>query len=322
MDIDIDSILTTVNDSLSRATFQDQYLKCEVNNTYLVRILPYLKEGPAGVSKTFAFRRQYRWKEEIPGQKKAKWHYVTSASTKGEPCPIHEWRDRFMELVEDKNERKRVLGPLSQNISHICNVLVVDDPVNPKNNGKVMLLAMGKTLWDLVDNARKGKLDDEFSENFGREMKLGRAFLDPSDNGMNLSIKCLPNSMNLPTYDKSTFTLKKAQLGLTQEDLERIKEEMIDPIKTVQDEIKSYSTVKSEFYDSFLSKTDIISYKHITDCGTTSAPDVDSNITSKAEDDYEDFVPTRIESSSEEDTEYDDTTQDMKDFIASLAEKS
>ena len=137
---------------------------------------------------------------------------------------------------------------------------------------------------------------------------------------MNLSIKCLPNSMNLPTYDKSTFTLKKAQLGLTQEDLERIKEEMIDPIKTVQDEIKTYSTVKSEFYDSFLSKADVISYKHITECGTTSAPSVVSNAASKsAADDYEDFVPTRIDSSSEEHIEDDDTTQDMKDFIASLA---
>lgn len=316
MNIDIDSILTTVNDSLSRPTFQDQFLKCEVNNTYLVRILPYLKEGPGGVSKTFAFRRQYRWKEEIPGQKKPKWHYVTSASTKGEACPIHEWRDRFMELVEDKEERKRVLGPLSQNVSHICNVLVVDDPVNPKNNGKVMLLAMGKVLWDLVDNARKGNLDDEFSENFGREMKLGRAFLDPSDNGMNLSIKCLPNAMNLPTYDKSTFTLKKAQLGLTQEDLDRITSEMIDPVKSVNDEIKSYSAVKTEFYESFLAKADVTRYKGIVDAGVSTSIDVPKQVT-KTDDDYEDFVPTRIESSHDE--EDDDTTQDMKDFIASLA---
>ena len=314
MNIDIDSILTTVNDSLARPTFYDQYLKCEVNNTYLVRILPFLKEGPSGTSKTFAFRRQYRWSEVIPGQKKPKWHYVTSASTEGASCPINEWRNKFMEMVEDKDERKRVLGPLSQNISHVCNVLVVDDPVNPKNNGKVMLLSLGKVLWELVENALKGKLDDEFSENFGREMKIGRAILDPSDNGMNLMIKCVPNAMNLPTYEKSAFTLKKAQLGLTQEDLERLKEQMIDPVKSVHDEIKQFEAVKTEFYDTFLSKADISRYKGIVGGAasvTTSEVDPVAAYVTK---------PTVVEESDTyEDSSDEDTSQDMKDFIASLS---
>ena len=315
MNIDIDSILTTVNDSISRPTFYDQYLKTEVNNTYLVRILPYLKEGPGGTNKTFAFRRQYRWSEVIPGQKKPKWHYVTSASTEGASCPIHDWRNKFMDMVEDKNERKRVLGPLSQNVSHVCNVLVVDDPVNPKNNGKVMLLSLGKVLWELVEGALKGKLDDEFSENFGREMKVGRAILDPSDGGMNLSIKCIPNAMNLPTYEKSTFTLKKAALGLSQEDFERIKEQMIDPVKSVHDEIKPFDVAKSDFYDTFLSKADISQYKNIMNGGT-------STVTTKSTPSYEE--PARVESytpsyEEPEDTSDEATSQDMKDFIASLS---
>lgn len=320
MNIDIDSILTTVNDSLSRPSFYDQYLKCEVNNTYLVRILPYLKEGPSGTSKSFAFRRQYRWSEVVPGQKKQKWHYVTSASTEGGACPIHDWRNKFMELVEDKDERKRVLGPLSQNVTHVCNVLVVDDPVNPKNNGKVMLLALGKTLWELVESALKGKLDDEFTENFGREMKVGRAILDPSDNGMNLSIKCIPNAMNLPTYEKSAFTLKKASLNLSEEDFEKIKNDMIDPVKSVHDEIKAFDTVKTEFYDTFLSKMDIIKYKNILSSGKKSDEE-DTN-------DYSSYVTDNSTSSHDEkesSSSYassssadEEVSQDMSDFIASL----
>ena len=318
MNIDIDSILTTVNDSLSRPSFYDQYLKCEVNNTYIVRILPYLKEGPSGTSKSFAFRRQYRWNEIIPGQKKPKWHYVTSASTEGSPCPIHDWRDKFMEMIEDKDERKRVLGPLSQNISRVCNVLVVDDPVNPKNNGKVMLLSLGKTLWELIDSALKGKLDDEYTENFGREMKVGRAVLDPSDNGMNLMIKCVPNAMNLPTYEKSTFTLKKAALNLSQEDFERIKNQMIDPVKSVHDEIKAYDAVKSEFYDTFLAKAEVAKYRNINGSSNESDAQSESGIVEEpvyytpapsSTNDYQSYT-----SSSE-----DDTSQDMKDFIASLS---
>lgn len=318
MNIDIDSILTTVNDSLSRPSFYDQYLKCEVNNTYIVRILPYLKEGPSGTSKSFAFRRQYRWNEIIPGQKKPKWHYVTSASTEGSPCPIHDWRDKFMEMIEDKDERKRVLGPLSQNISRVCNVLVVDDPVNPKNNGKVMLLSLGKTLWELIDSALKGKLDDEYTENFGRDMKVGRAILDPSDNGMNLSIKCVPNAMNLPTYEKSTFTLKKAALGLSQEDFERIKSQMIDPVKSVHDEIKAYDSVKTEFYDTFLAKAEVAKYRNIS--GDSAAVESQSTVDAVEETSY--YAPTQSSSSSDDysyDTSSDDTSQDMKDFIASLS---
>ena len=318
MNIDIDSILTTVHDSLSRPSFYDQYLKCEVNNTYIVRILPFLKEGPSGTSKTFAFRRQYRWSEVVPGQKKPKWHYVTSASTEGAACPIHDWRNKFMEMVEDKDERKRVLGPLSQNTSHICNVLVVDDPVNPKNNGKVMLLSLGKTLWELVEGALKGKLDDEFTENFGREMKIGRAVLDPTDNGMNLLIKCIPNAMNLPTYEKSTFTLKKAQLGLSQDDFERIKNDMIDPVKSVHDEIKAFDAVKSEFYDTFLSKVDIIKYKNILDCSMVESEpesDVSSYVTDYSKPSYDSVETTSYSSGSSDD---DDVSQDMSDFIASL----
>lgn len=318
MNIDIDSILTTVNDSLSRPTFYDQYLKCEVNNTYLVRILPYLKEGPAGTNKTFAFRRQYRWSETVLGQKKTKWHYVTSASTKGDSCPIHDWRNKFMELVESKDERKRVLGPLSQNISHVCNVYVVDDPVNPKNNGKVMLLSLGKSLWELVENALKGKLDDEYSENLQRDgIKVGRAILDPSDNGMNLSIKCLPNAMNLPSYEKSIFTFKKASLGFTQEDFDRIKSEMIDPVKSINDEIKPYDVVKTEFYDTFLSKMDVVKYKNIL--GESS----DETSEDAADTPYygEDNSYTSCEESSTSSISDDGIEEDMQDFIASLADK-
>jgi hypothetical protein len=93
---------------------------------------------------------------------------------------------------------------------------------------------------------------------------------------------------------------------------------MIDPVKSVNDEIKPYSAVKTEFYESFLAKADVTRYKGIVDGDVSDAVPAPKTVT-KVEEDYEDFVPTRVVSSSDDVEDDGDTTQDMKDFIASLA---
>lgn len=251
-----------------------------VTNTYIVKLLPWTKDGKEGFSKTFVYRYQYRWQSTPePGAKFGKWNYITSAGNIKEPCPIDEWRFEFLKANAGNSEEiKRVLQPLNRNEVRVMNILVVDDPVHPDNNGKVFPVELNKVLWGIVDGALHGEFDEQFSEIRGSAVNLAQKVFDLSPNGVNLRVRVSLNNGNIPSYGNSDMTFSKTDLfgpngikpcaadlermlreGVSLKDIvfERIENDVIDPMEYVKDGIRPYDEVKRIFVKTFLSNPKI-----------------------------------------------------------------
>lgn len=355
MNIDLDALVSAVvakTDSGNRV--KKQYLSSKIfrfeapnpkdgvqSNTYIVKLLPWTKDGAEGFHKTYVYRYQYRWQGmPQPGQTYGKWNYVTSAGNIKEACPIDEWRNEFLRANSGNNEEiKRVLAPLNRNEVRIMNMLMVDDPQHPENNGKVFPVELNKALWDIVDGALHGQLDEHFSEIRGTSVKVAKKVFDLSPDGMNLRVKVTLNNGGIPQYSKSEMCFAKADLfgerGITPspEDkvtmleqgkslkdivMERIENDMIDPTEIVKDSIRPYADVKKLFVKTFLSNPKIS--MHVSAAWMSDEESVKPKVVptkeethenTKVEDEYEldssdASVPTFAESN------------DMDDFMAEL----
>ena len=357
MSIDLDALVSAVvakTDSGNRV--KKEFLSSKIfkfeapnpkdgveSNTYIVKLLPWTKEGAEGFHKTYVYRYQYRWQGmPEPGKSYGKWNYVTSAGNIGEACPIDEWRSEFLRANSGNSEEiKRVLSPLNRNEVRIMNILMVDDPQKPENNGKVFPVELNKALWDIVDGALHGQLDEHFSEIRGTSVKVAKKVFDLSPDGMNLRVKVTLNNGGIPQFSKSEMCFAKADLfgergivpspedkitmleqGKTLEEIvmARIENDMIDPTEIVKDSVRPYADVKKLFVKSFLSNPKIsmhVSAAWMSDEETVkpkvvaSTPKVETHENTKVEDEYEldesdASVPTFAE------------TNDMDDFMAEL----
>ena len=324
------------------------------SNTYIVKLLPWTKDGAEGFGKTFVYRYQYRW-QGMPevGQKYGKWNYVTSAGNINEPCPIDEWRNEFLRANGGNTEEiKRVLSPLNRNEVRIMNMLMVDDPIHPENNGKVFPVELNKALWDIVDGALHGQLDDHFSEIRGTSVKVAKKIFDLSPDGMNLRVKVTLNNGGIPQYSKSEMCFTKVDLfgerGIkpSSEDalriargettlkelvMGRIQNDMIDPTEIVKDSIRPYSDVKRLFVKSFLSNPKIsqhVSAEWMSDEETVkTAPKVVNstpvNTSQSYTSDYSQKKVTKVDDDYEFNDSHSDIpsfsdSDDMDDFMAEL----
>lgn len=357
MSIDLDALVSAVvakTDSGNRV--KKEFLSSKIfkfeapnpkdgvdSNTYIVKLLPWTKEGAEGFHKTYVYRYQYRWQGmPEPGKSYGKWNYVTSAGNIGEACPIDEWRSEFLRANSGNSEEiKRVLSPLNRNEVRIMNILMVDDPQKPENNGKVFPVELNKALWDIVDGALHGQLDEHFSEIRGTSVKVAKKVFDLSPDGMNLRVKVTLNNGGIPQFSKSEMCFAKADLfgergivpspedkitmleqgkSLKEIVMARIENDMIDPTEIVKDSVRPYADVKKLFVKSFLSNPKIsmhVSAAWMSDEETVkpkvvaSTTKVETHENTKVEDEYEldesdASVPTFAESN------------DMDDFMAEL----
>lgn len=270
MTLDYDSLFEGVKSSLEEAKKQinpnyvsyDSMLKLvgpKENgkvNSYMLRLLPYVKEGKEGVAKTFFHYEKYFWQDEMGNR-----HSVLSRRTFNEQCPITRYRFNILNNGTEY-EKEQVNTKLGWRQGWYVNVLVVDDPVNPENNNTVKVLSLNKTLWNLIDSALKGGLDDEWSELAtendpnGREVRVnvGRMILDLSDNGINLNVR-IGKQGQWPDYKQSRFTRKDAKLGLNQQQQEEILEKCQDVTK-IEKEI-SADEVYAKFKETYLGESPV-----------------------------------------------------------------
>lgn len=165
----IKAALETNSSAGQAAGLYQEVLKTPPGKTYIVKILPFA----ADPSKTFHHYYMHGWTSFATGQ------YVgcLSPTTYGERDPISEarfkaLRDKGSELAEKFNKVRRAE-------KWYVNVLVLDDPNDPDNNGKVKILRYGKQLGKIIEDAISGEDSDEF----------GARVFDMSKNGVNLKIK-------------------------------------------------------------------------------------------------------------------------------------
>lgn len=162
-----------------------------------------------------------------------KWFINDSPSTIGEKDPVMEanaelWNSGFDADKELARKRKR-------KTSYIYNILVLKDPANPENDGKVFLFKAGKSIHDMIGAKAKPQFEDDEP-----------VFVYDLWEGANFKLRIF-NKDKYPTYENSVFDSPTALFGGDEEKLEEVLNkchslsEFLEPSR-----FKSYDQLKKE----------------------------------------------------------------------------
>ncbi len=226
----IKSALAADNES-SKSGIAD-ILKTEVGNTYTVRLLPFGKDP----SKTFFHYYQHGWNSFATGQ----YTSALSLQTFGERDPIAE--ERYKILRTGNEEEKEKAKAIVRAEKWLVNVYVVNDPVNPDNNGKVKVLRYGKQIHNIIMEAIEGEDSAD----------LGPRIFDLGPNGVNFRVK-VEKQGDYPTYVSSKFAMPSAINGLDEDDHQGVYDSVLDLTSIFR--VKSYDELKDMFNEHYHCKT-------------------------------------------------------------------
>lgn len=200
------SMFDSIKDALTKQQKQGNgsrdILALEKGNTYVVRLVPNIKDP----EKSWFKYQTFSWNSVITGA------YTQSLSplSWGERDPIAEERIKFYKQGSDEVKKKMETLNLRRSEKWLMRAYVVSDPVNPENNGKVKLLRFGKQLFNIINNAIIGEDSDEF----------GYRVFDFSSSGVNLKIK-VTSQGEFANYTESRFT-SPVDLKLNEGQIEEI----------------------------------------------------------------------------------------------------
>lgn len=206
-------------------------LQLKAGNTYTVRFVPNVKNP----KDTFFHHFMHGWTSFETGK------YVSTISpiTFGERDPIAE--ERYKLLRTGTEEEKEKVKAIRRTEQWLVNIYVIDDPVNPDNNGKIKVLRYGKQLHNIINNAIAGEDAEEY----------GAKIFDLSPNGVNFKIK-VEKQGDYPLYTSSRFTSVGKDLSLTKDKQEDIYNSIID-LKSIY-RLKSSDELKQMLDEHFFCK--------------------------------------------------------------------
>lgn len=87
------------------------------------------------------------------------WYIENSLTTLGKPDPVTEYNSKLWNSGIEAN--KDLVRKQKRRLHFISNILVVKDPSNPSNEGKVFLFKYGKKIFDKLNEAMNPQFDDE-----------------------------------------------------------------------------------------------------------------------------------------------------------------
>jgi hypothetical protein len=165
------------------------------------------------------------------------WFIENCPTTIGKKCPICEANSELWNSGSDSN--KKIASDRKRKLTYISNILVVQDPKNPQNEGKVFLFKFGKKIFDKIME----KLQPESNE------------YDPVEplnvfdfwNGANFKLR-VRSVAGYVNYDKSEFDSPSPLLNGDDAKLETLwKNQHSLKAFTEPSEFKSYEELKSKF---------------------------------------------------------------------------
>lgn len=278
-----DTLKSTMQEQRGGGSFKD-ILKCEVGNSYRVRLIPNVKD----IEKTSHHYYSHGWRSLATG------NFVSCVcpTTYGERCAICEERIR---LYRGDSEDKENAKLLSRKEQWLINAYIVDNPRAEEMNGSVKIIRYGKQLDTIINEA----IDGDDAEEFGMRI------FDLSEEGCDFRIKVDKNEGGYPTYVKSKFLRESEIDGMTEKKMEEVYENLFD-LETVFEK-KSPEEVKVLLDTHF--------HCAVTPTGT-SEPDEDEDDTPSMPSVDED--KTDESSNDEGESDSDDVDQKLKDLMADL----
>ena len=161
-----------------------------------------------------------------------KWYIEKSLTSIGQQDPVGELNSRLWNTGLESDKQKA--RTQKRRLHYVSNVMVVNDPGNPANEGKVFLYQYGKKIFDKLMDAMQPEFDDEKP-------------LNPFDfwEGANFKLK-IRDVEGYRNYDKSEFADVSA-LSESDEKLESIYNSMHD-IREFTDpsKYKTYDELKAK----------------------------------------------------------------------------
>ena len=124
-------------------------------------------------------------------QGKGGWFIENSRTTFGEKDPVSEMNSELWNSGIESD--KDIARARKRKLQYISNILVISDPANPQNEGKIFLYKFGKKIFDKIQEAMEPEFADEKAVN-------------PFDlwGGANFKLKVRKIS-GFINYDKSEF---------------------------------------------------------------------------------------------------------------------
>ena len=164
------------------------------------------------------------------------WFIDNCPTTLGQKCPVCEANSELWNSGIEKD--KDVARNRKRKLSYISNIVVVSDPANPENEGKIFLYKYGKKIFDKVNEAMSPEFADEEA-------------INPFDfwSGANFKLK-VRKVAGFINYDKSEFESSSALLDGDDEKLEEFWKKQYS-LKEFTDtsNFKSYEQLKKRFGD-------------------------------------------------------------------------
>ena len=165
-----------------------------------------------------------------------RWYIENSLTSIGQPDPVGELNTKLWNSgIESDKETARLQ---KRRLHYVTNILVISDPANPANDGKVFLYKFGKKIFDKMLDLMQPAFQDEKPVN-------------PFDfwDGADFKLK-IRNVEGYRNYDKSEFSTPTPLLGGDDEKLNAIYEKQ-HSLKEFVDakNYKSYADLKRKLME-------------------------------------------------------------------------
>ena len=165
-----------------------------------------------------------------------RWYIENSLTSIGQPDPVAEINSVLWNSGNEKD--KEIARERKRRLHYVSNILVVSDPANPDNEGKVFLYKFGKKIFDKIMDIMQPQFQDETPVN-------------PFDfwSGANFKLK-IRNFEGYRNYDKSEFDGVSELFGGDEAKLEKVYntlyslKDFVDPSS-----YKSYADLKRKLIE-------------------------------------------------------------------------
>lgn len=161
------------------------------------------------------------------------WYIENSLTTLNQKDPVSEYNSELWNNGTDAG--KEQARKQKRRLKYFSNILVIKDPANPQNEGKVFLYQYGKKIWDKINDLMQPEFEDESPVN-PFDLWEGADF--------KLKIRQVEGYRN---YDKSEFDAPSELYDGDDEQLERVYESLYSLQDLVSpDKFKSYDELKAK----------------------------------------------------------------------------
>ena len=230
-----------------------------------------------------------------------RWYIENSLTSIGQPDPVSEMNSKLW--ATGRQEDQDLVRTRKRRLHYVTNILVISDPANPANDGKIFLYKFGKKIFDKMLDLMQPAFQDEKPVN-------------PFDfwAGADFKLK-IRNVEGYRNYDKSEFAPPAPLFAGDEGKLEQTYNKL-NQLKEFTDakNYKSYDELKRKIFEVLGEEGQVLSTAESVELDTTaSAPRYAA--TPAAAPQRESFKPVEAGSVDEEDT------GDTLSYFAKLAKE-